>query len=96
MATAFDSKWLKRKFLFWSLDASGGVEIKGRWFELYGFFQDSSEGGTRSLAIAAVEEATLLRLSTRSSLWRVAEIEVERRCDWLVFSRNQKDLSIED
>jgi hypothetical protein len=93
---SFDFQWLKRKFWLWTLESSGGVEAKGQWYLFYGYRQDSSDGPPSHRAVVAVEEAT--ELPTRmqiSALWRTAEIDVQRRKDWIVFSRSQEDLTSE-
>jgi len=44
-------------------------------------------------AVCIIEEHEKFSLKTRSFLWSMAEITIERQNDWLIFSREQDDLS---
>ena len=60
----------------------------------FGFSCDRAEA-RESRAVAVIEELQEFVLETNSMLWRVAEIDVERQNQWVVFSRIQNDLSVE-
>jgi hypothetical protein len=58
----------------------------------FGYWYPGSES-EHSRAVCVIEEHERFSLQTRSYFWRIAEIDIERQDDWLVFSRQQEDLS---
>jgi hypothetical protein len=61
---------------------------------LFGYRDEGTESSI-SRGVVIIEESKRFPLETRSMLWRVAEIKVERQHEWLIFSRIQNDLSPE-
>ncbi len=59
---------------------------------VFGYFEPNSETDV-SRAAVVIEEPACFELETRSMIWRIAEISVERHDGWIVFSRKQNDLS---
>ena len=59
---------------------------------LFGHTDMESDNET-SRVVAVIENYEVFSTDTRSTLWRVSEIQVERRSNWLIFSRIQNDLS---
>jgi hypothetical protein len=60
----------------------------------FGYLNDNGESRI-CRAVAVIEEHNKFSLETSSMLWRIAEISVERQDKWIVFSREQNDLSTE-
>lgn len=69
--------------------------VDGSYFRGYSYFTSGGpDGQDTNEAIAVTLEPTRVPLVSRSStLWRAAEIRVERKDDVLIFTREQDDLT---
>ena len=61
----------------------------------FGYLYDDGETEKISRACTVIEHREIFSLETRSMIWQIAEIDVERQNEWLIFSRQQNDLSRE-
>jgi hypothetical protein len=81
-------------FSRWNGEVASWTEVrKGSIIAvIFGYIDQGGETETLK-AVAAIWDSSRFSLETRSMIWNIAEIKVKRQNEWVVFSRNQNDLS---
>jgi hypothetical protein len=84
-------------FSRWSGDFTNVYEVDGTSAKTFCFgYWYPSRDFPDNRAVCVIEEHESFRVTTNSALWQISEMSVERQNGWLIFSRLQDELSMDD